>query len=232
MLRRRILFNPAEGIDTNTLMLFHFENTLNATSTLGQVITSNAMFNSSDKKFGGYSIYNSDPTTGSAFELPYSFINYLTSDFTIDFWVKPWQEIPENYSTAFLYLGADPEEVNYPYIMLYMHSADGSYSPYIAVDMYDSSNNKSSYRYKALDTYPTTWCHVALVRSNSQLYLFLNGELMFTPGDDSPAITISPIARQTVCKVLPYSDSGIDELRISNIARWTANFTPPTEPYA
>ena len=48
------------------------------------------------KKFGGYSIYNSDATTGSAFELPYSFINYLTSDFTIDFWVKPWQEIPEN----------------------------------------------------------------------------------------------------------------------------------------
>ena len=120
MLRRRILFNPAEVIDTNTLMLFHFENTLNATSTLGQVITSNAMFNSSDKKFGGYSIYNSDPTTGSAFELPYSFINYLTSDFTIDFWAKPWQEIPENYSTHFLYLGADPEKVNYPYIMLYM----------------------------------------------------------------------------------------------------------------
>ena len=232
MLRRRILFNPAEEIDTNTLMLFHFENTLNATSTLGQVITSNAMFNSSDKKFGGYSIYNSDATTGSAFELPYSFINYLTSDFTIDFWVKPWQEIPENYRTDLLYLGADPEEVNKPYIMLYMHSSDGSYSSYISVDMYDSSNNTSSYRYKDLDTYPTTWCHVALVRSNSQLYLFLNGELMFTPEGDSPAITISPGARQTVCNVLPYGHSGIDELRISNIARWTANFTPPTEPYA
>ena len=231
MLRRRILFNPAEGIDANTLMLFHFENTLNATSTLGQVITSNAMFNSSDKKFGGYSIYNSDPTTGPAFELPYSFINYLTSDFTIDFWVKPWQEIPKNYSTVFLSLGADPEDVNYPYIMLYIHRSEDGYPPYISADMYDSSNNMSSYRYKALDTYPTTWCHVALVRSNSQLYLFLNGELMFTPENDHPAITVSPGAGQTVCNALPYSRSGIDELRISNIARWTANFTPPTAPY-
>ena len=50
MLRRRTLFNPAEGIDTNTLMLFHFENTLNATSTLGQAINRNAVFDSSDKK--------------------------------------------------------------------------------------------------------------------------------------------------------------------------------------
>ena len=147
------------------------------------------------------------------------FINYLTSDFTIDFWVKPLQEIPENYYTNLLYLGADPEEVTYPYIMIYIYRYDDRYPPYISVDMNDSSSKIHAYRYGQPDTYPTTWYHVALVRSNSQLYLFLNGELMFTPGDDRPAITISPGAGQTVCKVLPYSYSGIDELRISNIAK-------------
>ena len=70
-----------------------------------------------------------------------------------------------------------------------MYRGGADIPPYIAVDMFDSSDI-SSYRYKYLDTYPTTWCHVALVRSNSQLYLFLNGELMFTPGDDSPQLPL------------------------------------------
>ena len=44
--------------------------------------------------------------------------------------------------------------------------------------------------------------------------------------------TYSPNAAYTGNVIGRYSFCYIDEFRFSNKARWTSNFTPPTEPYA
>lgn len=83
-----------------------------------------------------------------------------------------------------------------------------------------------------------TWHHIALVRSASNLTtLFLNG---VSQGTETDSYSI-PEWNAVFNLGRRYADGGggweyftgnFDELRISKgIARWTANFTPPTSPY-
>jgi len=79
-----------------------------------------------------------------------------------------------------------------------------------------------------------TWQHVAVVRSSGITYMYVNG-LLSAEGSQNP-YTDSPNplyigAGDFVAGVIPtYLYGGyIDELRITNgVARYTANFTPPT----
>jgi hypothetical protein len=57
-------------------------------------------------------------------------------------------------------------------------------------------------------------------------------------GDNESTTIIDSVKRHTLTAhnggqsaLLPYVNGHMDELRISDIARWTSNFTPPTEPY-
>ena len=84
-----------------------------------------------------------------------------------------------------------------------------------------------------------TWYHMAIVRSGSTATLYIDGEIKGS--DSSATITTSstgnPILVGVQYNTLPTVANpiagSIDELRISKgIARWTANFTPPTAPYS
>lgn len=229
MLRRRVLLKAGQAVDVNTLMLLHFDGDLTGISTIGDVVNVNSGFDFADKKFGSASVYNSDFTTGPAFVFPSYFIYNLLSDFTIDFWVKPWQSLPDNASTRIFELGTNSSGTRYPWIYLYMGKYNGE--AYVEVVMYNNANAMTAYRYKYIGSYPNTWCHMALVRRQNKLYLYFNGQLAYTPGDDIPDITTEPDIDQTICSALYNSGSKIDEFRFSNIARWTENFTPPTAPY-
>jgi hypothetical protein len=78
------------------------------------------------------------------------------------------------------------------------------------------------------------WNHYAIVRSGSNFYGFVNGQLY-----DSSSWAGSVVAfGATVYIGRDYTLSGphyyghIDELRVSKgIARWTSDFTPPTQAY-
>jgi len=58
------------------------------------------------------------------------------------------------------------------------------------------------------------------------LRLFVNGVVIGTYSyygeNNNPTFTNSLLCNST---------AKIDEIRVSDIARWTANFTPPTAPY-
>ena len=82
-----------------------------------------------------------------------------------------------------------------------------------------------------------TWYHIALVRSSGTLTLYINGT-----SEDTATFTTTPSTNQSDIRIGrrwdTYStsadislDAYLDEYRISNTARYTANFTAPTEPH-
>jgi hypothetical protein len=79
-----------------------------------------------------------------------------------------------------------------------------------------------------------TWYHVALVRSGTTFYFFLDGQQI--------AINSSPPSGvQGQLTLQWFGDAGnanynplngyMDEVRCTTVARYTANFTPPTAPF-
>lgn len=78
------------------------------------------------------------------------------------------------------------------------------------------------------------WNHVAMVRngndSNSTIQCFLNGVLdkTFNIGNTLLKIPTSPLVIGSYCAQNPiYFNGYMSEIRVSNIARYTTNFTPP-----
>ena len=78
-----------------------------------------------------------------------------------------------------------------------------------------------------------TWYHAAITRSGNTWNLWLNGtaEAGTFPVTDSGSMTTSTelsIGRRYSSSAWKYLDGYLDEIRISNIARYTADFTPDT----
>jgi hypothetical protein len=77
------------------------------------------------------------------------------------------------------------------------------------------------------------WTHVALVRNSGVVTAYINGSQIFTGSNtyamQSPPSPTTVGARYTLSESL---DGYIDDLRITKgVARYTANFTPPTAPF-
>lgn len=77
-----------------------------------------------------------------------------------------------------------------------------------------------------------TWSHVAVSRRNSAVKIFVNGTEMLSASNTTSYGLNGGLAcigdESGSCYFVGY----VDELRISNVARWTASFTPPTAPYS
>ena len=80
-----------------------------------------------------------------------------------------------------------------------------------------------------------TWTHVAAVRKGSTVTLYINGT---ADGTMSSSVNVMSHGALQVGRQVAVSSTAqmwqgyIDELRVSKgIARWTADFTPPTAPY-
>jgi hypothetical protein len=79
-----------------------------------------------------------------------------------------------------------------------------------------------------------TWTHVAAVRSSGTLKLYING---VNDGSGTPTLTsngafLSIGARGDVASPIQFFTGNMQEVRVSStLARWTANFVPPTFPY-
>ena len=76
-----------------------------------------------------------------------------------------------------------------------------------------------------------TWSHVAAVRSKGQVSLYVNGNQtgpLANTNAYSMAGFIACIGSQGTNL---YYKGYMDEIRVSNVARWTESFVPPTQPY-
>ncbi len=79
----------------------------------------------------------------------------------------------------------------------------------------------------------TTWHHIAITKSNERFTIYLDGDAEDTADNDAIGHRIATTLRVGN----GYSDTNplngrIEELRISKVARWDADFDRPTAPYS
>ena len=177
-------------------------------------VVGNTHHETDQKKFGDTSIY----FDGSGDELHVNDIGQLTfdGDFTVEF---------------FAYLGDQGD--TYATIM---NDVTGGNKLRINLGSSSNSTPKLSIYSSTWDSHisgtsdigDSAWHHCAVVRDNGTIRIFVDGTQETTSADKGNFIDVSG-----VFEIGTYSGSKaftgyLDEIRISNIARYTSNFTPTT----
>lgn len=198
---------PQPVIDENTVAFFHFDGNTNNEINNNYTVDSSLQpfaFDSVHYKYGGYSAYPSS----ASYSAITSNITGISGDFTIDFWAS---------ST-----GSDG-------LIFY---ANGSASYYIYPCYSDNTArihiNSSRGGSTTVDT--TEFNHFAIVHKDSHPYFFINGKLVYS---NTSSIYTNPT--NSLKLQVPHSSKSpifLDELRVSNVARWTSDFIPYTVPYS
>jgi hypothetical protein len=232
--------------DQYTALLLHFEGADAATATYDacggdernvgddKAITyaGTAQLSTAQSKFGGASLLldgNSDYIS-----VPDSTDWDLgTGDFTVECWMYL-----TNIAGGMWCSQVDPA-VGTP--AMYFQAYDGGAgTTRIAVAFYDETKTPNMQFSGDWDTQLAinTWYHIAIVHSGTSCYCFKNGvnvaTATWTAGREISAIADALYIGKRSYSASPiYFNGYIDEFRWSKgIARWTANFTPPTTEYA
>lgn len=221
------------GYDSFTKSLLHFNGANGVpvfTDEMGKIWSTtfsggNANISTGSYEFGGSSVvFNGVGCIDTPDSPDFAFGN---GDFTIDFWTR------RATTGAQIYLfGQTGAAIVLSSASIYAYFQSDNR---IFVSVSDGS---SFYGISATNAIAetTTWHHIAIVRSGTTLYLFIDGINNGTAATlGSAALNDSPnrfaIGRAGEFTSSPYT-GWIDEFRISKgIARWTANFTPPTAEY-
>ena len=209
---------PSDPFFSDVSLLLHFDGTNGSTtftdsSLNGFAVTADGTpeISTSESQFGGASCYFDG---GSTLTAPQESSIVGTGDFTAEAWVFP---------------ASDPTGV---YIWIANDEAGGLSSP-IHTDgtvlvgrslIEDIGQTTNSVTFGA-------WNHIAITRVNSVGRIFINGEVGWEG-------TLSADFVSGVVRIGADDDGAygllqgyIDELRLSNVARYTANFTPPGAPF-
>lgn len=213
--------------DTNTLLLLHGEDI--SDSSVNNVSIQNYGVVSSDarSKFGGKSLYFDGSSYLSILGFPFP---SGSSDFTVEWWqYMTSSDIVYNagvVSIPFVETGG------YGILVGYWATGHSNMTTYLSTtnNTYDVAEGVEL----GSVTFGT-WQHYALVKSGSKYMVFNNGNKVVEKTNSN---SIDPFSGSLFIGAYNYDSSWarkikgyIDELRISNVARWTSNFTPPTAPY-
>lgn len=230
MLRKRVLLKQPIAVDLNTKLLLHFDGSVVDASPYSVPVSAEAGTSFAAGKFGqGFIGKNiSSAAYPSPVSTPDGYISdIIKGDFTFECWFE--ESTISNTDGASLITAAMNSDgsrfafgigisskYNLPPLSRSVTVTDclsGSYS-IIAVSVVDAY-------------YLSGWCHLAITRQGSVLRLFLNGTLVGV----NNSYTYDGTGNDGVRTYIGIDTTLIDELRISNIARWTENFTPPTQAY-
>ncbi len=223
--------------DANTVLLLHMDGTDGSTtftddSASAHSVTANgnAQISTAQNKFGGASgLFDG---SGDYLSVSDSADWDLGSgDFTIDGWIN----LSSTTGTQQIVSAGDYNSGGAWGLVTYW---DGAYQ-YLTFVRYSNGNPSNTFGFSRTWTASaSTWYHVAVTRSGSTWRLFLDGSQLGSSTTNSDAIP-DPASPGLIVGALRwggsltnYFNGYIDELRVSKgIARWTANFTPPTVPY-
>ena len=206
---------PRIDADPNTLLLLHGETLTDSSGYEVPITNHGVVVSDAQSKFGGKSLYFNGAAYISLIELiP------RTGDFTVDW----WEYVVDRSATRFA------QSINGGCGGICAGGANN------INELYISSTGTTWNITNGFDAFSTTensWVHWALVRNNDIWTTYRNGIQL---SQMSAAGTIYSNGAGLVIGSFLYDSSHyfsgyIDEFRISNVARWTTNFTPPTEPY-
>jgi hypothetical protein len=171
----------------------------------------NAQISTAQSKFGGASI----AFDGSGDYLTAGSLT-LDADFTIEFWLYP---VTTSTGISAISIGNAATSTG---VYIYYSSGVSSYAVYSTSRVIAGGSAFSG-----------TFKHFALVRNSGSIKLYIDGANVGSAWSSSAtftgAITVGAGVENTI---FPTSACYIDDLRITKgIARYTADFTPPTAPF-
>lgn len=225
-----------EGIDAYTKLMLHCDGvdasttfTDSSLSPKTMTAVNNAQIDTAQSEFGGASGLF-DGTNDLVTTPDHADFDFSNGNFTVDLWAR-WNSLPAsgNYQSfcGQWATGADDGwwfgmgNTGGTYHLDFAYTTDGDTTLITSVNLAGLSTG--------------TWYHIAAIRNGSDLKLFLNGTQQGSTYNISTATIWNSSQLFTVgCDAgNAYDFNGwMDEIRISKgIARWTSNFTPPTEAY-
>jgi hypothetical protein len=211
----------------NVSLLLHGDGTNGSTtitdsSSSPKTVTAagNAQISTAQSKFGGASIAfdGNEDYISSASNAAFSF---GTGNFTIEGWYR-FNSISDQllYDTIPVG-GAGARNSGFAWAL---QAASGKLNFFSGASFRGASSSSLS---------SGQWYHLALVRNGSEVRYFINGAMDATTFTASTNFTDSTLLVGRVGDSAAYYLNGyIDDLRITKgVARYTANFTPPTAPF-
>lgn len=207
------------GIDANTLLMLHGEDFYDSSLTPKTITNNGGVVLSNSGKFNKCI----DFTQSAAYLSFAQPAIYGTTSWTIDWWEK-WNGATTSAPT--MILGTSHATG----CVISCGTEDGTAWFFQAPSTTDTWNQNSTAYIHVPST--NTWGHRAIVRVGTSIKIYYNGSLDGTVSCSSSIYAGNFTATigkwRTNAQSLPML---IDEFRISNVARWTENFTPPTQPY-
>lgn len=208
-------YGPLIGIDNHTLLMLHGNEYVDVSSYNHTIDYSNTSIVESGAKFN--SAFYSDGEQTSSHYIHTTLQKALNTTYTIDFWFKPTSYSPTH--GAFFTIGT--EQVNGIYLQLIQ--SDDKIDAYIG--------GEQNMTVPLTENIPLNiWTHWAIIGTNTETKIYLNGTSVMTFESHN--------LNQTEVYLFKSAQYGrsvpgyFEEVRISDIARWTENFTPPTRPYS
>ena len=218
------------GNDSNTLLLIA-SNTTNGSTTFTDtsvggsthsISRSGTVHSTTQKKFGTTSIFN-DGATDSLWLAADSDFDFGSGDFTIDAWIYPSGN--QQYGTIVGAMASTSQNNGWNF---------GYSNTQNQFDMWKGGNATwAGNDGPAVAT--GAWTHLAFVKDGSTGNLYVNGtsqksEPIVSTTWDTNATNVF-IGRRYENVDNYYLTAYMDEIRVSDVARWTADFSVPTEAY-
>jgi hypothetical protein len=179
----------------------------------------NAQVSTAQVKFGTGS-YTSNSLRGFLQVTPTTDFAWGTGDFTIEFWYRP-----TSFAAACTIIGCRPLGAEGAYPVIYINQTNPSIAYYVAA----ANRIVSAANVVTLNQ----WCSVAVVRYQGTTKMYLNG----TQSGSNFVDAFNYLAGSCIIGINDFNLNSnpilgnMDEIRFSNVARYTGNYTPATEPF-
>ena len=206
--------------DIHTKLLLHAEDFTDSSYQNMGISSYNVTLSTSDKKFGTTSFFFNGSNAYITF--PQGTINWGSGDFTIEWWENC--STFTNNGTRFCSERGSP---GYCGIFLGYSTGNSTYAT-TNTSSWNLINGANMIYYTA-----NTWVHWAFVRKNGVLHSYRNGVLY----QSASCAGVLHQDNNRLMQLGTYNSGSnsfggfIDEFRISDIARYDGNFTPPSEPF-
>ena len=201
------------GIDENTLLMLHGDEYADASQYNRPVTNSNTSIVTNDVKFK--SAFYSTGKQSSNYYVYSQLPEKLGTTFTVDFWFKPTSYSP----TYGCFFSVGTQYTNGIFFQLIDHMD--------IIDIYICNQQKTAPLKTNVPL--NVWKHWALVGTETSCILYLDGKALITwPAKNIDQDQVYLFKSLGLGRSVP---GYFEEVRISNVARWTEDFEPPERPY-